>query len=158
MLAAVVIWLNRIYLFLAGVVLMGLMLLACANMLLRFFGHPLQGTFEILGLGGAFVAASALGSTQLNKGHIQVDILPALPGVAGKAVQLLGRLACVLFFALLSWQLLKLGGQLAVSGELSETLRLAYYPVVLAVGLGFVLLVLVLLLQLVQELSKGQEP
>ncbi|MFP4391510.1 MAG: TRAP transporter small permease subunit [Desulfohalobiaceae bacterium] len=157
MLARLVIWLNRIYLILAGGVLLGLMLLASANMLLRFFGQPLQGTYELLGFGGAFVAAAALGSTQLKKGHIQVDILPVLPGVAGKVFQFLGRSACIVFFALLAWRLFQLAGRLAANGELSETLRLAYYPMVYAVALGFVLLVLVLLLQLIQDLSRGQK-
>lgn len=156
MLAKAVIWLSRAYLALAGAVLMGLMLLACANMVLRFMGHPLQGTYEILGLGGAFVAAAALGGTQLKGGHIQVDILPTLPGLAGRLIQVLARLACALFFALLSWRLCKLAGGLAASGELSETLRIAYFPVVYAVSLGFGLLVLVLILELAQDLGRGR--
>ncbi len=137
---------------------MAIMLLACANMVLRFLGYPLQGTFEILGFGGAFIAALALGGTQLKKGHIQVDIFYLGSGLASIVVQVLGKLACILFFSLLALQMFKLGWLIKQSGELSETLHIIYYPVVFAVGLGFVLLVLVLLLQLAHELGQGENP
>ncbi len=156
MLTGLIIWLNRLFLFSAGLVLLLMMILACANMVLRFWGYPLQGTFELMGFGGALVASLALGGTQLKQGHIHVDILQPGNKILDKILNLVGRLLCILFFSLLAWQLFALGQEIKASGELSETLHLAYYPMLYAVGLGFILLVMVLILQTIQEL-RGQD-
>ena len=52
-----------------------------------------------------------------------------------------------LFFGLVAWRLFELSWALKESGELSETLRLPFYPVVLLVGLGFISLGLNLIRQ-----------
>jgi hypothetical protein len=53
----------------------------------------------------------------------------------------------VVFFGLIAWRLFHLSWALRQSGELSETLRFPYYPVVFLVGLGFVSLGLNLIAQ-----------
>ncbi|MFW5819561.1 MAG: TRAP transporter small permease [Desulfovermiculus sp.] len=110
-----------------------------ANMILRSLGLPVAGTYELMGLGGAMIAALAMGGTQEARGHIQVTVLDGiLPPGLRKALDATAHILSTLFFGLLAWRLLDLSWDLKESGELSETLHLPFYPVVLLVGLGFV--------------------
>lgn len=122
--------------------------LGCANMLLRSLGLPVTGTYELMGLGGAMIAALAMGGTQEARGHIQVAVLDGfLPPVMRRVLEAAAHLLSTVFFGLVVWRLLELSWALKVSGELSETLRIPFYPVVFLVGLGFVSLGLNLLRQ-----------
>jgi len=145
--------LNRITMAIGGVVLFAMMALACSNMCLRFFGLPVKGTFELMGFGGALIAALALGQTQENKGHIQVNLLEnTLPRRVNTLLQSFSDFVAVSFFGLLAWRLFLLARVIQQSGEVSETLHLAFTPIVAVVGLGFLVLSLNLVLQLVQNI------
>jgi TRAP-type C4-dicarboxylate transport system permease small subunit len=123
--------------------------LGCANMVLRSLGLPVTGTYELMGLGGALIAALAMGATQEARGHIQVVVLDGfLPAGLRSALELTAQVVSVLFFSLVAWRLFELSWALRESGELSETLRFPFYPVVILVGLGFASLVLNVLSQI----------
>ena len=70
-------YLNRLLMIIAGIFLLGMIALTCANILLRLFWFPVRGTFELMGFFGAIVTAFALGYTQVNKGHIARAVLEA---------------------------------------------------------------------------------
>lgn len=141
--------LNQVLIWLAGITLCGMVLLSCANMLLRIWGHPIKGTYELMGFGGAVVAAFALGTTQWQGGHIEVDLLASiLPRRINRWLKLAAHLASTAFFGLISWRLLLLALSLERSGEVSETLHFPYYPAVLSVALGVFCLILVFLRQI----------
>ena len=153
MLEKTVLALNRITMAIGGVVLFAMMALACSNMCLRFFGLPVKGTFELMGFGGALIAALALGGTQEKKGHIQVNLLEnTLPRRANTLLQSFSDFVALAFFGLLAWRLFLLARVIQQSGEVSETLHLAFTPIVAVVGLGFLVLSLNLVLQLVQNI------
>ena len=52
---------------LAGIFLVAMMGLACANMVLRAVWVPVQGTFELMGFMAAVVAAFSLATAQRKK-------------------------------------------------------------------------------------------
>ena len=54
----------------AGVSILVMMLLTCADVVLRFFRHPIPGTYEIVGLMGTVGVAFALAYTTAQQGHI----------------------------------------------------------------------------------------
>ena len=59
----------------AGVFLMIMMVLSFADVAMRtIFNRPIQGTYEVSGLFCVIIIGLALGSTQLAKSHIRVDI------------------------------------------------------------------------------------
>jgi len=68
-------YLNRILTFLAGLILIVMVLLTCANIVFRMFWVPVSGTYELMGFAGAMLTAFALAYTQIKKGHIAVDVL-----------------------------------------------------------------------------------
>ncbi len=148
--------LNQALICLAGITLCGMVLLACGNMLLRFLGYPIKGTYELMGFSGAILAAFALGATQRQGGHIEVDLLASiLPPRVNRWLKLAANLLSTAFFSLIFWRLIILALSLRQSGEVSETLHLPSYSVVLIVALGVFSLILVFLRQ-VLDLVQGR--
>ncbi len=151
--------LNRILIAVAGCFLIGMILLTCANIFFRIVWVPVRGTFELMGFFGALVAAFSLGFTQLSRGHIAVDIL--FRSFSGRTIRMLtglNNLICALFFSVVAWQLAEKGNILRETGEVTETLRIIYYPFTygVAVGCGFLSLVFVWDLIRVAIGSKGE--
>lgn len=153
--------LSRVLISIAAVILVFLMLLACGNMLFRAVWVPIKGTFELMGFFGAVVTAFALGQTQMQKGHIAVTVLEGRfsPAVE-RFLDGLSHLICSVFFGLIAWRTSVWAFSLIETGELSETLRIIYYPFAFAVALGNLILALVLLVDFLQVLTseKGGSP
>ena len=141
-----------------GVSLLALTLLATMNVALRIFQVPVSGTYEIVSFLGAIVTAGALGYTQKRKDHIVVDILSEKFPSPVKRV--LDRISCILvlvFFSIVSWQTFVYAKRLMRTGELSETLKIAYYPFVVLVGIGFAVLSLTSFLDLIETFWTREE-
>jgi TRAP-type C4-dicarboxylate transport system permease small subunit len=153
--------LSRALIGIAAVILVFLMLLACGNMLFRAVWVPIKGTFELMGFFGAVVTAFALGQTQIQKGHIAVTVLSGRfsPAVE-RILDGLSHLICSVFFGLIAWRTAVWAFSLIETGELSETLRIIYYPFAFAVAFGNLILALVLMVDFLQVLTgeKGGSP
>lgn len=149
--------LQRAMVAIAGFFLVAMGLLTCANIVLRIVWVPIPGTYELMGYFGAVVAALALGYTQTRRGHVAVDVLiNRLSSRRQRFLKGFNGMVCLLFFSLATWQLVRKALVLRASGEVTETLRIIYYPFALAVALGCALLALALLADLVQALRPGK--
>ncbi|WP_207261988.1 TRAP transporter small permease [Desulfovibrio sp. Huiquan2017] len=141
---------------LAGVFLVSMMLLACANMVLRsVFGTPVQGTFELMGFLGAVVASFSLAFAQRRKAHIAVGILlsrfPAwFRRLADAATN---GLSCG-FFLLAGIETWKWALFLVQTGEVSETLQIVFHPFVFASAAGCLALAFVLAVDTLKVLTR----
>jgi len=125
----------------AGVVLMATMVMAVMNMILRPLGHPITGSFELLGFGCAIVTALGLGYSYERRVHIAVDILfRRFPKPLRRVLALIGQLVCGAFFLAVAWKMMTLAINFKANGELSETLAIPFYPVTGLVALGVFLL------------------
>jgi TRAP-type C4-dicarboxylate transport system permease small subunit len=134
-----------------GVSLLALTLLATMNVALRIFQVPVSGTYEVVSFLGAIVTAGALGYTQKRKDHIVVDILSEkFPAPVKRVLDRISYILILLFFSIVSWQTFVYAKRLMLTGELSETLKIAYYPFVFLVGIGFAVLSLTSLLDLIE--------
>ncbi len=140
----------------AGAALIALTLLATANVGLRIFRAPVSGTYEVVSFLGAVVTAGALGYTQKRKDHIVVDILSdRFPAPVKRALDGVSHAVTLVLFSIVSWQTFAWGRRLMESGELSETLKVPFYPFVFLVSLGFGALALTLLLDLLETAWTG---
>ncbi len=140
-----------------GAALMALVLLATGNVAFRIAGAPYSGTYEVVSFLGAAVTAAALGYTQKRKDHIVVDILSdRFPPRLKRALDAVNFAVTAALFAIVSWQVFAWGNRLRQSGELSETLKLVYYPYVYFVGAGFAVLALTLVLDLLETVWPGE--
>jgi TRAP-type C4-dicarboxylate transport system permease small subunit len=142
----------------AGASLLGLTLLATANVALRIFRVPVGGTYEVVSFLGAIVTAGALGYTQKRRHHIVVDILSDKypPGVK-RAVDRVSHVIMFLLFSVVSWQTVAYGRRLIRAGEVSETLKIPFHPFVFLVALGFAVLALTILLDFLESVLGGEE-
>ncbi len=134
-------FLNNCLMILGGIAVLGLMVLATGNVVLRMLHIPFRGTYEIVSFLGACVIAFALGYTQQTKSNIVVDILsekfpPALANMLDRVV----HFVIMVFFGIVAWQVYVYAMKLVESHEVSETLKVIYYPFVFCVSLGFAVL------------------
>ena len=58
-----------------GVVLSLMMLITVTDVILRFVGKPITGTYELVFLGGAVVIGCAIPRTSWEGGHVNVDFV-----------------------------------------------------------------------------------
>jgi TRAP-type C4-dicarboxylate transport system permease small subunit len=130
----------------AGVSLVFLMVLTLVDVVLRGFGAPILGTYELVGYAGGIAIGLAMPVTSWQRGHVYVDTFLAwLPRGARTAVHITTRFVGACLFAILAWNLVRLGLDLRASGEVSPTLELKYYPVVFGLAAASVLQAVVLL-------------
>jgi TRAP-type C4-dicarboxylate transport system permease small subunit len=130
----------------AGIALTGIVGLTVTDVILRAFGSPILGSYEVVALMGALVAGFSLPFTSWVRGHIYVDVLvQRLPRGARNGFHFATRTMGIVFFFLIAWNLVKMGLDLQKSGEVSPTLQIPFYPIVYGVGICCLLQSLVLL-------------
>jgi TRAP-type C4-dicarboxylate transport system permease small subunit len=150
--------LNQILMFIGGIFLVGMIVLTCGNILFRIIWVPIPGTFELMGYFGAVVAAFALGYTQIKKGHIAVDVLVnTFSRPVKKLAQTINLVVGLVFFGLAAWQVAIKASVLRQTGEVTETLRIIYYPFTYAVSIGCLALALVFLIDLIKLYVPSKE-
>ena len=150
--------LNQILLWIAGCLLGAMILLTCANVLLRLIWIPVAGTFELMGYFGAVLTAFALGYTQIRRGHIAVDIVVlGFSKGAQRVINSVNSLICMAFFAVVAWQIARYATTLLTTGEVTETLRIIYYPFTYCVALGCATLSLVFLTDFLKSFYQRED-
>jgi TRAP-type C4-dicarboxylate transport system permease small subunit len=151
-------FLNRILIRIAGCIMIGMILLTCANIFLRLVWAPIRGTFELMGYLGATVTAFALGYTQIRRGHIAVDLLvQRFSKSTRRILNSLNHFTCMIFFGLAAWQITRYATTLRETGEVTETLRIIYYPFTYCVALGCAILSLVFLADFFKSIFQQSE-
>lgn len=145
--------LNQALLWCAGGFLVAMILLTCTNIVLRLVWVPIRGTYELMGYGGGIVTAFALGYTQLKRGHVAVDILVLrFSKRTQNILHGVNDFICMIFFAVVAWQIAKYATTLWNTGEVTETLQIIYYPFTYGVALGCAVLSLVFLTDFLKRL------
>ncbi len=131
---------------LAGVSLMFLMGLTLLDVLLRAYGMPIPGTYELVGYAGGIAIGCAMPITSWKRAHVYVDTFLAwAPRRARIAVHTTTRIVGACLFGVLAWNLVRFGLDLRASGEVSLTLELRFYPFVFGLAAASVLQAIVLL-------------
>jgi TRAP-type C4-dicarboxylate transport system permease small subunit len=137
-----------------GVALTAMVFLTGADVVLRYFGKPIVGTYEIVGLLGALMVGFALPQTSRAKGHVLMDfIITKLPSGLQKLFYALTRILGMFVFALIAWNVWLLGDDYRRMGEGSLTLAIPLYPVAYIIAICSFVVIIVLFL----ELLEGQE-
>jgi len=142
----------------AGASLVFLMLLTITDVALRAFGKPIPGTYELVGFAGAVAIGFAMPFTSWVRGHVYVDLfLGRLPRGGRMAFHIATRLLAAGLFALLGWNLIRFGMDLRASGEVSPTLEMPFYPVVLGLAAASFLQGIVLLCDIAKIFRREYE-
>jgi TRAP-type C4-dicarboxylate transport system permease small subunit len=127
---------NHVFALVAGISLVLMMVVAAINMIMRIFGNPLSA-HEMVAFLSALVVSFPLGYTQLKKSHIAVDILSSkFPAGVRKVLTGISLLLGMVFFCVASWQVASYANTLRLSGEVSETLRIPFFPFTYGVAIA----------------------
>jgi len=155
--------------YIAGGAITVMMLLTCADVLLRYsttlyakFGwkilssvKPIPGTYELVCLLGVVAAAFAMAHTSLQAGHVSVNFVVRLLSEKVQAVfQIITGSIGTLFFAVLCWQSVVYAEKTRALGEVSMTLQFPFYPFVYGVAFSSFAVCLVLIILGVSEWIK----
>lgn len=144
-------WLSDVFLWIGGIALVVMTAVSCINMGLRMMGAPIAGIYDLVCYLGALVAALPLAYTQLKKGHIAVDIVSLLlPVKVRKAGIGISYVLGMVFFGAAAWKITSLGNILRQAGEVSETLKMPFWPFTYAVAASCALMVFCLLLDVLE--------
>jgi TRAP-type C4-dicarboxylate transport system permease small subunit len=139
----------------AAAALVIMMVLTCADVILRFFRHPIPGTYEMVGLLGAIVVSFSLAHTSVLRGHISVElIVQKLPKTAQIVIDGINSLLGTALFGLITWQSMLYASNLMHTGEVSLTLQMPIYPFVYGIAVGSGMLCLVLLIDFFKSLIR----
>jgi TRAP-type C4-dicarboxylate transport system permease small subunit len=131
-------WFNWI----AGGGLVLMMLLTCADVVMRSAGRPIPGTFEIVGFLGVIIAAFAIAYTQVLGGHIAIDYLVVrLSRRRQSIIRCITSLAGAGLFALIAWQ--------------SYLFAIPFFPFVYGLALACLPVSLLLLLDFFKSLAQA---
>ena len=146
-------WLN----WLAAIAVVAVMIIVCVNVLSRsLFGMPLKGTVDIVSLMGVLVIGGAISYTQVLKGHVRITLLiDMLPKPARTILTGLIDLVGSVLFGILSWQTILFALGTHKNGELSEVLKIPITPFAFVVSIGCISLTMVLLVDLINVLTRG---
>jgi TRAP-type C4-dicarboxylate transport system permease small subunit len=142
----------------AGAALAFLMLLTVADVVLRIFGRPIVGTYELVAVSGAVAIGLSLPITSWLRGHIYVDsFVERLPRVPRAVVAVATRLLVLGLFFLIGLNLIRYALALRAAGEVTPTLRVPFYPVVIGVGVSCLVECVVMVADIVKVLWGDHE-
>jgi TRAP-type C4-dicarboxylate transport system permease small subunit len=129
-----------------------IMLLTVADVIGRLFGHPIPGTYEVVGFVGAVIISFALPYTSVHNGHIYVDILMMkMPWLVRVVVNAVNDIVAMALFGVISWQCVHYANSMRATGEVSLTLQLPVYPFIYGVAFGCGMLSVVLFVDFVRQ-------
>ena len=145
-------WLNWV----AGVGLVSMLGLVVADIIgIKLFKHPIPGAIELIAFSGVIVTAFAIAYTQVLRGHIQVEfVIMRLPKRVQAVIAVFVLFLGLVLFAVLAWRSYEFGRVLQVTGEVSMTQGIPFYPFVYALAFCCIPVCLVLLVELIKSVVK----
>jgi TRAP-type C4-dicarboxylate transport system permease small subunit len=147
-------WMNYV----GGAVLAFMMFLTVLDVVLRIFGKPILGTYELISLAGAMVVSFAIPKASHDDAHVYVDILVGgLSSRMRRIFHVMTKLLGITFFVLLGINIVQKGNELYGAGEVSLTLHVPLYPAAYAIGFCCLVECMVLLSQIITPLEHGGE-
>jgi len=137
--------------------MVAMMVLVCANVIMRPLGRPIMGTFEIVEFLTCVAVAFALPFTTSIHRHIAIDLLTHRLSKRSQArADKIVTLLSMGIFSLLTWQLFVYARDLSRTGTVSPTMRIPLSPIVYATGFCCAMVCLVLLTNLLKSSLRSE--
>lgn len=117
-------WSVNILAAIAGLAIVAMILVTCADVIGRRLGHPLKGTYDIVELLGAITITGGLPYTTACRGHVAIEFFLHTLSRRGRTIlDLLVRAASISLFAFLTLRFVEYGQELKASGQVTLTLQ-----------------------------------
>ncbi len=141
--------------YIAGAAIVIMMLMTTTDVVLRFFGCPIAGTYELVCFFASIAASFAIAHSFVTKGHVAVDLLVRLLPLRLQAlVDSITNSLSLFLFGCITWQCWLYAGELKSNAEVSLTLQLPFYPFVYGVAVASGIASLVILVELIEKIQK----
>jgi TRAP-type C4-dicarboxylate transport system permease small subunit len=151
--------LNVVLKYLCIALLFIMMLEGTVDVLGRYlFNNPLYGTYEIFGVLLPSIVLLGLAYTQAARGHIRITlVLNRLPAMAQRVLGIFTTIIMMFITFLMGWHGLLLAIRFFEMGKEIDTIRVPIWIPQLVLPLGALVLFFVLLVQLIEYLTKPAE-
>jgi TRAP-type C4-dicarboxylate transport system permease small subunit len=138
----------------AGTTLVFVMLLTVLDVILRYFGYPIIGVYDLVALGGGVIIGFSMPIAAEKKVHVFMEMaVQANSRIVKQVLNLTTRLIVFGISFLVAWNLIRLGLGFRQTGEVSLTIKIVYYPIAIGLGVCFFIQMLVVLVEMLQGLS-----
>lgn len=149
-------WVVKLMRLIGSIALVAIMVLTTADVIMRAFGCPILGAVDMVGLLAVVVLACAMPYTQVERGHVGVNLFVQRMSPKNQAVLDAGTsTVSLVVFALVAWQMWLYAGELAAKGEVSMTVQMPMHPYIYLVSSCFGVLCLVLLADIVRSVERA---
>ena len=147
-------WLSDVLKRTAGLSLLGMMLLTCADVVGSFCGYPILGVEELVALWASILLAFSLPAAHIAKTHVGVDLLYMKFSRPAKKITdiFISSVSCVLFF-LIGWQCFQYALELRAAGEVTMTLQFPAYLLIFGVAFAVFVKSVVIFFELISTLQ-----
>ena len=151
---------EKIFLYLSGIILLAMMLLGAADVLGRyFFNRPIRGTLELSSVMMGAMVFLCWGLIQRNEGHVKVELLVALYSDRKRTVvDFCTHLMSLILFAFCTYQSIQIAITAYQESRVLPTLGIPTAPFYALVPIGAAFLCIELIFQMISmvlSLRKG---
>ena len=121
-----------------------MILVTCADIIMRLFRHPLIGAYDIVNVAGTITIACAMPYTTAVKGHVAIEFFFHKLGRVGRLIlDTVIRIMLVVLFSALTWGCIHHGQSLRENGQVTPTLQMPEFWVAYLVAGSCATMVLV---------------
>lgn len=140
----------------SGVFMISMIAITLADVILRQFGVPIFGAYEIISVLGGFVFGFGMPYTGWKRGQVYVDsVINTFPKRIKAFINVMTRLMSIALFLLIGWNLHLLGKNFFLKNEVTSSVHFPYYPVAYGMAISFFLLCFVFAAEIV-KIVRGQ--
>ncbi len=129
----------------AGFFYLAMMILVACNVIMRkIFKIPISGTIELVEIFSAVAAGLALAYCAVLGGHIAIEfVIEYFPKRFQRITGVMTSIITVVTVAVSGWMIVEYADTLRETGRYTGSLKIAYYPFVYLVAIGFFIFALV---------------
>ena len=141
----------RVFLVLTNIGIMAMVLITCADILMRLLGHSIIGAYDMVRIAGTLAMACALPYTTAVKGHVAIEYFFQKLNLKGRnLVDRVLNLIGISFFSLLGYKSVRVGVDMKIRDEVTATLQVPIFWVLWIIALCCFLVALVIFYNFLQ--------
>jgi TRAP-type C4-dicarboxylate transport system permease small subunit len=113
------------------VVIVAMMVLTCADVILRYFGYPIRGAYDITRVLGSVIFSLPIAYSCIKGYQVAVDsIFRRAPRIVRIIVDSIVCLFSMAITAMIAWRAIYLGHDLYARGRVTDTIPIPLWPFV----------------------------
>jgi TRAP-type C4-dicarboxylate transport system permease small subunit len=149
--------LNEFLYWIAGAGLIAMLVLVVADIVgIKALSHPVPGGIEVVAFLGVVVIGFAIGYVVILRGHIQVDIIIMKLSPRPRAVvEVFTTFLGIALFSILAWRTWDYAYTIQLSGQVSMTQRIPFYPFIYALAFCYLATFLLLVMKFIKAVLKA---